>query len=223
MAKVKNLINENPNINLNFSREYNGTPLACAVLGKHKDIIEFLIASGADVNYAGEIGTESLLHLAAQKAGCSNIIKILLKAGADPNKKTAYSLLSLNLAVQNRDLLAVKALLEASADINATDNYDRTALIYAAQIGDKRIISYLISQKSIILDHSDIRGYDALMYAVSNKHTAVVEQLLKAGFRIEKPMNGIGFKNSPLQISTNKKIRKMLSSAFEKQEKSNSK
>ena len=71
---------------LNAKDESGYTPLYGAVEKGHKEVVELLIAAGADVNVKdGEWG-ETPLHLAADK-GHKEVAELLITAGADVNAK----------------------------------------------------------------------------------------------------------------------------------------
>ena len=65
------------------ARAHNGiasTPLLCAVIGQHLDLVKYLIARGADVNLATSEGATPL-HKAAIGGDC-RIVQLLLTHGA---------------------------------------------------------------------------------------------------------------------------------------------
>ena len=69
---------------VNAKDKYGRTPLHTAVDGDYKELIELLIAEGADVNANSKIGTP--LHSAATW-GQKEIVELLIAAGADVNAK----------------------------------------------------------------------------------------------------------------------------------------
>ncbi|MBQ3402167.1 MAG: ankyrin repeat domain-containing protein [Synergistaceae bacterium] len=74
------------------------------------------------------------------------VVKALIKAGADVNLKTNGGVTALMLATQwNSNPEVVKALIKAGADIFAKDNEGKTTLDYADDADDEGI-------KRIILD-----------------------------------------------------------------------
>ncbi len=65
------------------ARAHNGladTPILCAVIGQHIDLVRFLIAHGADVNSPNSAGATPL-HKAAIGGDC-RIVRLLLAHGA---------------------------------------------------------------------------------------------------------------------------------------------
>jgi ankyrin repeat protein len=80
LAKVKSLLEKNPE--LVSSKDKDGfTPLFVS----HKDVVELLLAKGADVNSKDNNGNRPL-HWAAEM-GCEDVVKLLLANGADVNAR----------------------------------------------------------------------------------------------------------------------------------------
>jgi ankyrin repeat protein len=67
-----------------------------ASLGR-ADIIEVLLKSGANVNACAGADGPIALHMAVERS-CSACVRLLLKGGADPNKKAANGLTALERA-----------------------------------------------------------------------------------------------------------------------------
>ena len=131
------------------------TPILTIAAGNgHKDLVQFLLDNGAEVNRLGGFGGSST---AIKDAVCGNhieIVKLLLDAGADVNLgdeidklKPSNALPVLYMACQtydgekiNMDML--KLLLDAGANVNAM--YGDTALYQAAENGDMDAVRLLL-------------------------------------------------------------------------------
>jgi ankyrin repeat protein len=74
-----------------------GTPLHYAARDSHKEIIELLIAKGADLNAKGSIGQTSL-HDATER-GHKETAELLIATGADVNAKDMYGETPLHFAI----------------------------------------------------------------------------------------------------------------------------
>ncbi len=121
-------------------------------------------------SYAGKI------HKAV-KRGDVELVKRLIAAGADVNKKPMFGkLFPLHLAAQNGHADVVEVLLDKGAGIDQTIN-EYTPLHFATQGGYYDVVQKLVEKKANV----NIQGrnkFTALHYAVENKHLAIAEYLL---------------------------------------------
>ena len=94
--------------------------------------IQLLLSKQADPNSTDGRGTPFVV-LAAD-SGCTATVKLLLDAGADPNKpRLSDNSTALHRAVWNNHVSCVDALLGAGAKTEKLDSQGRTPLIVASQ------------------------------------------------------------------------------------------
>ncbi len=117
---------------------------------------KFLLAKGAEVNSAishlgvvrhGPISFGNLTPLmAAAPYGSRELIRELLKAGAEVNAKDSRGMTPLMLAVasETQDIEVVKLLLDAGADPNVRSAAGETALDWANRYGSRSVIAGLV-------------------------------------------------------------------------------
>jgi ankyrin repeat protein len=74
-------------VNAHAHNSLANTPIICAVVGQHADLVEFLIARGADVNLANAAGATPL-HKAAIRGDCG-IMRLLLAHGAQVDARNS--------------------------------------------------------------------------------------------------------------------------------------
>ena len=93
MAKL--LIDKGANVNARDDTAT--TPLHNAAIGGHNEIVELLIAKGADVNSKGLGGVNTPLHNAIMKRH-KEIVELLIANGADVNALNEYGDIALGVA-----------------------------------------------------------------------------------------------------------------------------
>ncbi len=94
-----------------------------------------------------ELSTLYRLLYNSSEYGHIEIVKLLLEAGIDPDKRSRISLATgaLHYGCQNHNIEIVKVLLRAGANVDLTDNLGRTPLHYASNYCYQKIIKLLLS------------------------------------------------------------------------------
>ena len=92
------------------------------------------------------------------------------------------------------DARVLELALANGAEVDATDSYNGTGLIRAAERGHAAIIGRLL-ETSIELDHVNRLGWTALLEAIilgegGKRHTEVVRRLVAAGVDVASPTAG---------------------------------
>jgi len=170
--------------------EYKGRPTADLVTAiEYNDLTkaQAMIEAGADVNKGSTDGWPPLM-LAVWK-GESEIVKVLLKAGAKvndrPRARDGDGMTALMCAALQGDADVIQLLLDAGADINAHDdeNHDsdaETALIKAAKGGYFKAVKALVARGAKVDDRNCL-GETALMVAAEVGSAETVQFLLDSG------------------------------------------
>jgi ankyrin repeat protein len=83
-------------------------------------------------------------------------------------------------AASEGDSAAVQAFLEQGADVNARDQWERTALHYAAEKGHKEVVELLLEHGADV-NARDQGGRTALQHSAEKGYEEVVELLLEHG------------------------------------------
>lgn len=134
------------------------TVLKVAAEDSKYDLVEILLASGADVNHKGPNDDAAINMACRSYSGAEKIcatLKVLLEAGADINEKGYDGMTPLHLAARGRyinklrgqqkggweatDTTVVGFLLENGSDISLSDDNGMTALDYAERNGHTEI------------------------------------------------------------------------------------
>jgi ankyrin repeat protein len=102
-----------------------------------REIVEALLAAGADVNAANRFA-HSPLHNAARE-GRAEIVQLLLRHGADTRGHEQQDGSPLNWAIREKRVEVVKLLLAAGADTRSVNKEGQSALQVAEIYGTPQI------------------------------------------------------------------------------------
>jgi hypothetical protein len=122
------------------------TALMKASENLQKEFADKLLTKGANPKLQ-DVNGYSALHMAAPKLTKKNsdLIKVLLKAGAEMEAKNTQGETALLVAARSLNLEGVKLLISQGADKNATDKSGENALFAFSRSGDKKAVSDLIA------------------------------------------------------------------------------
>ena len=135
-------------VDVNAPQGDGSTALHWAVVHGSAEMVQILLANGADVKATTRLGGLTPLMMAT-KSGDTDIIKFLLDAKADVASPNANGTTPLMFAAASGRADAVKLLLDRGADINATDvTNGQTALMFAAAQGRVDAIKVLTARKA---------------------------------------------------------------------------
>ena len=144
------------------------------------------------------------LHIAC-KTGNMEIVKYLLKEGAEIDSKDFASWTPLHFACQYSHLEITKYLIEEGAEVNCCNNFGWTPLHIASEKGDLNLVEYLLDHRADI-NKQDMYGQTALHIAARNK-IEIVKYLLYQG--ADKTIKDNKHK-TPYDIANNDEIKKLL-------------
>lgn len=119
------------------------TPLGLAAFFDHLDIVELLLARGANVNLSSQNAQHVMpLHSAVAIQSIA-ITQALLAHGADVNATQADDFTPLQEAAQNGQMAMVKLLLEHGAKVDARMASGKTAFDIAQEVGHHAVAAFL--------------------------------------------------------------------------------
>jgi ankyrin repeat protein len=120
---------------------------------------------------------DTLLIIASYK-GNTEIVRLLLENGANPNKVNRYKYTALSLASQNGHIEIVRLLLDKKADPNIPKQQGPTPLILASVNRHIEIVRLLL-EKGADVNMRDNDGLTALILASAKGYINIVRLLLE--------------------------------------------
>ena len=207
----------NANCNLQAKDNFGLSPMGYALIRNRKDIQVLLIQHGAKENFIDAVYANDLKSVAsmlaedkslasdqdtnrispvdiAVAAGYTNILKLLLKSGADIS---GLGRSPVHVAAFYNQVYALGLLIRAGANVNQVDRRGLTPLQWAAIRGSAEAAALLIKNKADVNQASEpdkhdprfmmgpdqgaIAGDTALHLAALGGETNIVQLLLKAG------------------------------------------
>jgi ankyrin repeat protein len=142
-----------------------------------KQVMQLLIAGGADINQLGAGGKTAIMYAALAGSGYADCVEIAIAAGADLDLRDdrGHTVLSSVAAAENYPMFNL--LMQAGA---STAGLESIQLIQAAGAGNiDRVQSLLATKVNLDLD----RGA-AIGNAAAAGHTKIVELLIRAGANV---------------------------------------
>jgi len=177
LAKVKSFLENGVGVGEKF---YGVTALHTASAGGNKEVVELLLAKGADINALRRGQGHTPLHWAV-KAGHKDIVELLINKGADVNKQMPLFYTSpLHIAAGAGFKDIAELLIDRGADANAKNRESWTPLHYACWKNHRETVKVLLA-KGTILDAREEEGKTPLTFAKEEGYTEIVELLLKHG------------------------------------------
>ena len=113
--------------------------------------------------------------------GHTDIVKLLLERGADPNiKHSIYGHTALMKATENSHIDIIRILLESDVDINIQNSYGDASLIYASREGRIEIVRLLLENGADPNIKNNWSETPLMMASISG-HSDIVRLLLERG------------------------------------------
>lgn len=162
-----------------------GIALHKAIVGGHREIVNILLENGASIETAFE-GNKPL-HVAAE-AGDAEIMRSLLRRGADKDELDGLGFTATYSAAQFGHVAGVQALLTAGADINlgCGDNLFLPVHV-ASQLGNVDVLRALLDHGSGVYAATAVDGCTALHFSANHNRPIAIKVLVEAGANIQAP------------------------------------
>ena len=155
--------------------------------------VKLLVARGANVNArSGDLGRTPLL-VAAGYPNTADILRILVRKGADIKAKDKEGMHALGRAVLHADVENVRFLVENGSDMSDRSGFGEFGLGLYFVGQDLQIAEYLLSQGLKV-------GKEALAIAHGAKSVTLLDRMLAAGADVNAPIKVL--KSTPLLMAT---------------------
>ena len=128
---------------VNAYSEDGSQPLGLAAHFGRKEVAEYLLKAGAEVNSKSRNGFELTALQSAVAMGHLEITQLLLDVGASPNVQDQAGLTPLHVAAQKGDVIITHSLLFGGANLEAVTKENKTALDLANEAGHEDVIELL--------------------------------------------------------------------------------
>ncbi|XP_075216692.1 protein fem-1 homolog B-like [Lycorma delicatula] len=173
------------------------TPLIVAARNGHDKVVKvFLSKFPINIEQEGSVKIDSYVIEGASALWCAagaghlNVVKTLVKAGANVNHPTLTNSTPLRAACFDGRLDIVKYLTEHGANIHIANKYNNTCLMIAAYKGHLDVVNFLLEQGAYP-DEKAHCGATAMHFAAECGHVAIVKELLDYGAQITKNEYGV--------------------------------
>jgi len=206
LAKVKAILASKPELLCAACDRQENTLLHLAALNGQKDIAEFLIAQGAEIESTnGYMFNYVPLHLAVQSEH-EDLVALLIAAGADVNAGWGRTDSPLHLAVESGNIKIVRFLISKGADVNIKRpnlvgvTEGERPLSIAAVAGYHEIAQNLIVNGAEV-NSENFMGYTALHYAAKEGQEKVTEVLISNRAHVDAEDK---YRRTPLHMAAEK-------------------
>jgi len=148
LDRVKELIGGSPELLGAFSPD-GFTPLHLAAFFGNTDVAKYLVTRGAAVNAVSRNRKFAVSNTPLEAAAAAqqvNMVRLLLKLGADPNARSGGGMTPLHEAAGNGNMEIVKLLLSAGASVRAKSDSGKTPAELASERRHEDVADYLRRQ-----------------------------------------------------------------------------
>ncbi|XP_074064956.1 uncharacterized protein LOC141504008 isoform X1 [Macrotis lagotis] len=158
------------------------SPLLLAVKEDNKEMVEFFLMNGANVN-AVDSNERTPLHLACVY-GYPDVVTVLVEKKCHLNPRDLEGLTPLMRAIQGQEEECASILLKHGADLKLADSFNNNTLLHYAANGQNTAIVSKLLQYDCDLEALNKDGFTPLLLAVQADNKEMVEIFLKNGANV---------------------------------------
>lgn len=195
-ADITRMLDKNKKLLDARSKEESITPLMCAIMGGHDDLVEWFISLGCkSIDYSTDDGLTAM-HFAA-KFGRQRVVQMLCRAGATTiNAMDMRGCTPLHLSLMSLHIATARYIMRAEPASIETRTYCGYLPVHiAAEHGDGMGLKYLVQASPCLMDdNNNITVETPLHVAARLGHSKCVRILLHAGSEAAKLQDILGFR-----------------------------
>ena len=161
--------------------------LRCAISSSDISIVTHILDKNPEyVHVSTGIGEKYVSHLMRAASSTPQMVKLLIKRGADVNDGTnSNGFTPLMMASQYGYIDSLLVFIKSGALLNIQDQYGCSALEYACQGGRVQCVRLLIKAGASVNMVNNTYGSTCLIVAAENGHTDIVQLLIDSGAELE--------------------------------------
>ena len=197
LNKIKELYGKDPLI-IGLKTNTGETLLHIAAVTGKKEIADFLISKGAEVNVKDASNNTPLTNAIRSKS--FETVKIIVVNGANVNDRGLWNFLPIQVAAEFTSNDIVNYLIDKGADIPVEQGEVSYQLLYAACSKGLTRLFEIMLEKGFALQANQYT-WNLLHMAAAGGSEKIVELLLSKGFKV---MSGDGYGWSPLHSAAEK-------------------
>ena len=160
------------------------TPLHGAASAPHEvtACVKVLLDAGADAKFKNKRGFTPL-HFTCHHQDNHEVVRLMIKAGADVESRDAYGQSPLGIAARQDHAKCTKVLLDNGANVEAADNLGYTPLlatVYRSALSSMRLLLQAMADTSAILKNSQtILHITAIAASLSQEMLVVLASAIR--------------------------------------------
>jgi len=166
---------------INQRDEENVTLLHWAAINNRKEIVQYFLKLGAEIDAIGGELMSTPLHWATRQ-GHAAIIVLLLQAGANPAARDGEGCAAIHLAAQFGHTAIVGYLIAKGQNVNTQDANGMTALMWACyRTSSIDPVRLLVTLGSSLTMTDNVQGNTALHWSILAKNSTCTSILVNKG------------------------------------------
>lgn len=175
-AVVRHVLNTGVT-DVDATNKYDFTPLMEATRNELISMMNVLVENGANINFQNNMGKTALMLAASM--GKLPPVQELRRLGAFYEVRDGNGSTALHWACLSKNPQLVDWMLHDGADVSVTNDLGRTPLMMLASVEDRYDIANVLLRHGAKMNVEDNQGQTALMLAVYNGFTAIIDLFLQ--------------------------------------------